>query len=442
MSSERITQVASHLQHRPWQPSLPAQIGDAIARADTPALVVSLPNLLGNVRKMRHLVPPHISLRPHYKTHKSNDIAALQLEGGANGLCVAKLSEAEAICFGNVSLKHTGGNWKSMKLDILITNEIGIGDSKMQRLEALAKELLSGPGRNSENRLGLCVDSIAQIKAFSNVAKNLGSKSLDLYVELNHGGNRCGVDTPEEAVKLALEIRKMGGVVFRGLHAYIGTAQHVRNYEERKKKNAEAAEIAKRTVEMLKKEGFSDIVCSGSGTGTFEFDILPGSPYTELQVGSYVFFDRDYSFNLSASGRKQSPFKPSLFVLSTIGSNPGNRVVLDAGWKAVDVFVCMPGLHHPQAELDYVPGGDEHGILVPNGLRRKDGSVDVTRADYSQELLKKKEWQVGEKVWLFVSHCDPTVNLHDWFVVIDHDEGKEGEGKVVDLWRTARGPGL
>ena len=346
------------------------------------------------------------------QTHKSNDIAVLQLLEGANGLCCAKLFEAECLAYGSVSIstarelseRGNGATFKSTKLDILITNEVGIGGKKMARLGKLAKDLLLGAGRHKDNRLGVCVDGIEQVQALSAMAKEYiagTGAELALYVELNHGGNRCGVDTPEQVVEIAKYIRSSAGpeLSFKGIHAYMGTVQHVRKFEERKEKNAAAAEVARTTVKLLEAQGFSDIVLTGSGTGSFEFDILEGI-YTEIQVGSYVFLDRDYLLNLSADGTMKSPFSPSLFILSSIISHQPPRVVIDAGWKSVDMFVCFPSVAKPAADVDYIPGGDEHGVIVPKGLRSRDGSVDPAKAQVGMELFSRLEWKLGEKLWL------------------------------------------
>ncbi|KAI9025574.1 hypothetical protein DFJ74DRAFT_664766 [Hyaloraphidium curvatum] len=442
-SHVRLQQLQGHL-----SPSMPeaASVGDTIEDIDTPALVVHEEIMRANIVKMRSMVSDRTSLRPHYKTHKSNDIAAIQLMEGANGLCCAKLFEAEALAYRDVSSRTLeemqkrglAKSWRSARLDILVTNEIGIGRKKMDRLGKLASDLLCGSDRHASNRLGVCVDSASQIDAVATAmsqALSGSDRKVDVYVELNHGGNRCGVDTPGQVVALARKIRQIGGsIAFGGMHAYHGTIQHVRKYEERRAKNVESAEVARTTVKLLEAEGFSDVVVTGSGTGTFEFDIVPGSVYTEIQVGSYLFMDKDYSLNGLASGAP-SPFSPSLFVLSTIVSSQPPRLVTDAGWKAVDVFVAFPTVYPETAAVDYMPGGDEHGIIIPRGLRRKDGSIDEAKAAAGIQLFAGAEWQVGRKINFFVSHCDPTVNLHDAYVVVSG-------GKVVDLWRITRGPGL
>lgn len=410
MSQSRVDQISAHLAASESWKALPASVGDSVDAIDTPALVLDVDIMRANIRKMRAMVPPRVSLRPHYKTHKSNEIGALQLLEGAHGLCCAKLFEAETIAYRGVSAtiarelesKQAGLTFRSLRLDILITNEIGIGGKKMARLGNLAKDLLRGPGRHPENRLGVCVDGIDQVKALSQtMTTHLGGNgTIDVYVELNHGGSRCGVDTPAQVVEIAKFIRSGGkGLVFRGIHAYLGTIQHIRKYDDRKAKNAQGAEIARTTVKMLEAEGFKNLVVTGSGTGSFEFDIVDGSVYTEIQVGSYLFMDRDYSLNLDPNGQMTSPFQPSLFIVSSIISHQPPRVVTDAGWKSVDMFVCFPSVVKPAADVEYIPGGDEHGILVPKGLRKRDGSVDMAKAAEGIKLFSDSDWACGQKVW-------------------------------------------
>ena len=126
--------------------------------------------------------------------------------------------------------------------------------------------------------------------------------------------------------------------------------------------------------------------------------------------------DADYGRNLDAAGAFVSEFEHSLFVLATVMSHPAKeRAVLDAGLKAVSVDSGLP-LVAGRAGVDYVGVADEHGTLALHG----DGCA----------------LEVGEQVLLIPGHCDPTVNLHDWYV------GYRGD-RVEALWAiTARGPGF
>jgi len=75
-------------------------IGQQGSRAalNTPALVIDRDALERNIAAMAAFARAQgVALRPHAKTHKSADVAKLQLTAGALGVCCAKLGEAEAL---------------------------------------------------------------------------------------------------------------------------------------------------------------------------------------------------------------------------------------------------------------------------------------------------------------------------------------------------------
>jgi D-serine deaminase-like pyridoxal phosphate-dependent protein len=153
-------------------------------------------------------------------------------------------------------------------------------------------------------------------------------------------------------------------------------------------------------------------VVSGAGTGTYRFEAGSGI-WNELQAGSYVFMDADYMKNLKADGTPGSEFEQSLFVYATVMSRPTkDRAVLDAGLKSLSVDSGMPVVAG-MPDVEYLRAADEHGKLTLHGPART--------------------LPLGSKVRLIPGHCDPTVNLHDWYVCYRND-------RVEALWPiTARG---
>jgi 3-hydroxy-D-aspartate aldolase len=236
--------------------------------------------------------------------------------------------------------------------------------------------------------------------------------TLPVLVEVNVGADRCGVAPGGPALALARRIAGAPGLRFAGLQAYQGSAQHLRRYEERAAAIARAVDGIRLTLDLLERDGLACERVSGAGTGTWPFEAASGV-YTELQVGSYIFMDADYGRNLDAVGTQTMAFEQSLYVLATVMSRPvPERAVLDAGLKAVSVDSGLPLVDgHPGVE--YVGVSDEHGTLALHGA--------------SLEL--------GQKLRLVPGHCDPTVNLHDWFVCCR-------DGRVEALWPvSARGVG-
>lgn len=362
--------------------SAPAHVGMVLADVDTPALLIDLDAYERNLKKMQSFADDAgLRLRPHAKTHKCAVIAGQQMALGAVGVCCQKVSEAEALVYAGVN-------------DVLISNEI-IGASKLERLAAMAK-LAS---------VSVCVDDADNVNDLSRVAERYGV-TLDVLVEIDVGAGRCGVATAEQAVELAAQIATAPGLRFQGLQAYQGGAQHMRAHDARRAAIEQATLQVVNTRRGLNDAGLDCNIISGAGTGTFPFEAQSGV-YTELQCGSYAFMDADYGRNRTETGGCFRDFENSLFVLTTVmsKSRPGVAVV-DAGLKAVSVDSGLP-LVDAMEQVAYVGVSDEHGQL------------DTAQAD---DLVR-----LGDKLKLIPGHCDPTVNLYDWYVGYRRD-------RVESLW--------
>lgn len=366
----------------------PASIGQREDDIDTPALLLDLDAFESNLARMVQILDgTGVRLRPHAKAHKSPVIAQLQIARGAVGQCVQKVGEAEALVWGGVR-------------DVLVSNEV-VGASKLARFAALARLAA----------VAICADSEAHVLAIESAAAD-ASVRLSVYVEIDAGGERCGIEPGERAALLARRIAQSPHLTFAGLQAYHGTAQHRRQPQERAAAIDGAAQSVRRTLDAL---AALDVQCpavTGGGTGTFEYEIASGV-YSEIQAGSYCFMDADYARNLDASGKPVSTFAQSLFVLSTVMSAPRPRIaVLDAGHKAVTIDSGLP-LVWQRPQLTYVDASDEHGTLA-----------------YAADAAAPR---LGEKVRLVPGHCDPTVDRYDWYVGVRN-------GRVESLWPiSARG---
>lgn len=366
----------------------PADIGTPVALIDTPALVVDLDAFERNLQKMAdHARQTGVKVRPHAKTHKAPIIAMKQIALGAIGQCCQKVGEAEALVAGGVR-------------DVLVSNQV-VGDRKLARLAALARDA----------KIMLCVDAIEQIEAAGRAATSYGVQ-FGILVEIDVGTLRCGVLPGAAAVPLAKEIMQTPNLTFRGLQAYYGTAQHMPTYDEREKAINGAVAKVKETIAALKAAGIETEIVAGAGTGTFNFESASGV-YTELQVGSYVFMDTDYARIGGKTSNRYDVFEHSLFVLSTVMSVPtADRAIVDAGLKSYTMEKGAPWVHGLE-DIEVVGVSDEHGRLKlgPNA----------------------KKLKLGDQVWLIPGHCDPTVNLHDWYVGVRN-------GRVEAVWPiSARG---
>ena len=351
----------------------PAAIGQKLEEVDTPALVLDLDAFEKNLDTLNSAVAGKVRVRPHAKTHKCPDVAKRQIALGAVGMCCQKVSEAEAMVEGGVK-------------DVLVSNEI-VGAPKLKRLAELSRRA----------KIGVCVDNAENVRQLKG--------DLDVYIEIDVGMRRCGVPPGAPAVALAKEILK-NGLRFAGLQAYHGRAQHMRSMEERHAVIETAAQHVQHTKRLLKEAGIDCPIVTGAGSGTFMLEVEAGA-WNEIQCGSYAFMDVDYAKNEWAAPLPR--FEHALFVLSTVMSRPSAEVaIVDAGLKASSVDSGMPGVW--QKELRYTHASDEHGWVEG-----------------------RNPPALGEKLLLVPGHCDPTINLYDWYVCVRR-------GRVEALWPiTARG---
>jgi D-serine deaminase-like pyridoxal phosphate-dependent protein len=241
------------------------------------------------------------------------------------------------------------------------------------------------------------------VAVLSEAASQAGTR-LDAYVEVDVGAHRCGVAPGDAALTLAREVVRAPGLRLRGLQCYHGSAQHLRAPEERRAAIAEASALARETREKIVSAGIACGIVTGAGTGTWQLERDSGA-YDELQPGSYVFMDVDYTRNVA--GPSELRFEQSLFVLASVTSVPtAERAVVDAGLKAFAFDSGLPHVH-ARAGIAYVKASDEHGVL-----QVAPGAPSAT---------------LGERVWLIPGHCDPTVNLYDWLVAMR-------DGSVAGVW--------
>ena len=358
---------------------VPARAGDPLVAIETPALVVDLDPYERNLERMADATKG-IRLRPHGKAHKCATIAKAQLARGAVGICCQKTDEAAAFVDAGVP-------------DVLVTNEV-VAPAKIARLVDLARRAT----------VGVLVDALPGVAALSDVASRARA-SLDVYIEIDVGAHRCGVAPGLPALALAQAVVRAPGLRFRGMQAYQGAAQHLREPQARAAAIDQAVRDARRTREIIESAGIACDIVTGAGTGTWQHERDSGV-YDELQPGSYVFMDADYGRNVVAPS--DLAFEQSLFVLASVMSTPvPDRAIVDAGLKAFSFDSGLPFVHG-HADVEYVKASDEHGAL----RIARPASPPIAH---------------GERIWLVPGHCDPTVNLYDYLVAVR-------SGVVEDVW--------
>jgi D-threonine aldolase len=348
-----------------------------IADIPTPALVVDVPALDRNIARMaQFFAPGPCRLRPHFKAHKTPEIARRQLAAGSvTGLTCATVGEAEiAAAFCD---------------DLLIANEL-VGPGKCDRTAALARS----------RTMTVAVDAQASAREMSDAARRAGV-TVGVLVDLNVGQNRCGVAPGEAALVLGRAVDGMANLVLRGVMGYEGHLQPIVARAEREAKTRHAMRQLVDTATLFRSSGLACDVVSAGGTGTHDISgRIDG--ITEIQAGSYALMDADY-------GRLELPFEQALVVLGTVVSRPAaDRCVADCGHKATTKDHGHPTVASIEGAA-VVSLNDEHAVIT---------------------LPPGSTIAIGDRVRLRPSHVDPTMNLHDVIYAIDGD-------RVVDTWPIA-----
>lgn len=344
---------------------------------DTPALLIDLDIMERNIQGLADFFKDKEgkAFRPHYKTPKSPFIASKQMASGAIGISCQKVSEAETLITAGIT-------------DVLITNEV-VGEIKIERLVNLRKH---APG------LMVCVDHLSPAAALAEEARRKGV-TMPVLVDVNVGQNRCGVEPGKTTAEFAQAVSRLKGLELKGFQCYHGLLQvwdQKTDMEDKRREIERCNGLIIETREAMEAKGLNTEIVSGAGTGTYRWQY---PVMTEVQAGSYVLMD--WTYHLSAP-----EFQPALTILTTVISTPApDRIVVDAGYKTASTDAGMPMLKE-DAGYTYTSAGDEHGILTP--------------ADKARPIA------LGEKLELYPSHCDTTINLYDRYYGL-----REGEVEVI-----------
>jgi 3-hydroxy-D-aspartate aldolase len=370
--------------------NIPAKPGMSEDDIQTPCLVLDLDALERNIKKMGDYAAANgMRHRVHGKMHKSVDVAKLQETlGGACGVCCQKVSEAEVFARGGIR-------------DVLVSNQV----RHPAKIDRLARIPTYGA------RAICCVDDVTNVADLSEAAVRHGTQ-IECLVEIDCGAGRCGVTTTPAVVEIATAIDAAEGLKFAGIQAYQGAMQHLDSYEERKEKIGIAVAMVKDAVDTLRTKGLECDIVGGGGTGSYYFESTSGV-YNELQCGSYAFMDADYGRILDKDGKRidQGEWENAMFILTSVMSHAkADKAIVDAGLKVQSVDSGLPVIYG-RDDVEYVKCSDEHGVVMDTA-----------------GVLK-----INDKLKLVPGHCDPTANIHDWYVGVRN-------GKVECVWPiSARG---
>jgi D-serine deaminase-like pyridoxal phosphate-dependent protein len=320
------------------------------AELETPALVVDLDRVERNLERwQRYADEAGLASRPHVKTHKSVELARLQLAYGARGVTCQKLGEAEVMVKAGID-------------DVLVPYNL-MGESKLRRLAGLL----------ARARVAVSVDDAALLRGLAGAARDAG-RELEVLVECDTGFGRAGVQTPAAAAALGQTIGATSGLVFAGLLSY-PSPPGARAFLE------EALEVADLERPWV----------STGGTPTMWNAAELRPVVTEYRVGTYVYNDR----NTIAAG-VASVDDCALTVLTTVVSRPtGDRAILDSGSKALAADQTAAGGHGLilEAQASTIAKlSEEHGHV---------------------ELAPGERLELGDRVHVVPNHACVVSNLFD-----------------------------
>jgi D-serine deaminase-like pyridoxal phosphate-dependent protein len=355
-----------------------AMIGRPRDAPSTPALILDLPRVEGNIAEMkRRMDPLPAALRPHAKIHKSPMLARMQLDAGAIGLTTATMWEASAMMDAGID-------------DLLVANQ-AVGPVKAAEAARAA-----GIGR-----LTLAVESEANAAELSAAAAAAGTE-INVLVEVDVGLHRCGVRSVAEALDLAAVVERLPGLALRGVLGYEGHCMLEPDRAVRIEKCHAANAALLEVVDAYGAHGHSTEIVAAGGLGTW--DITGANPrITEIHAGSYVFSD--------AFHRNLVPgFDPALTILASVIARHGNVAILDCGRKSIGIDRVLPEVVSGEGKIMYAHG--EHFI------HEEHTALDL---DEGSAL------SVGDRVELMPGYSPTTVNFYDMYFVVRDDS-------VVDVW--------
>ena len=329
---------------------------------ETPATLLDKEAMERNIARMDALLAgTSMVLYPHYKSHKCPEIARMQMTHGAGGITCAKLGEAEDLIENGIPV-------------VVIANQV-VQPSKLKKLASLAKRA----------DLTVCADAAENVRDLEAACAAEGSR-LGILIEYEVGMRRCGVDSYEEALSLAVFIRQQPHLVFSGIQAYAGHLAHETDALKRKREMlAIEKEVAALKV-FLESLGVPVRHICGGSTGTAA-DKPKDTVYTQLQAGSYLFMDASYA-------RLGLVFEQAMFVASSVISVKNDRVVTDCGVKSLAMDQVPPYFaDHPGAALSF---SEEHTSL----------------------FLKNSGYRIGDRLLMVPGHCCTTNNCFEKIVLI------------------------
>ena len=339
-----------------------------VSEIDTPALLVDLDILERNLRRTADYAREHgLRLRPHTKTHKSTRIGKRQLESGAAGLTVAKVSEAEVMLGAEPA-------------DMLVAFPV-IGRAKLDRLSEVARR----------TRVTVALDSMFAARQLSDAAR-AAQVEIGVLAEVDVGLNRVGVSPGEELLNLARCIERLPHIAFEGITFYPGQVKSLD--EAGLRALAQVGELLEGILADFRDAGVEVKIVSGGSTPTlFHSHELHG--LTEIRPGTYVFNDIN-TVRSGGCGMEDCAAAVLATVVST--ARPGQMIV-DGGSKTFSSDRLVNSAEVTFGHVVEAPSARFHKMNEEHGF------IDITHAG--------RAFSIGDRVRIIPNHICVAVNLHE-----------------------------
>ncbi len=327
--------------------------------------MVDLDAVERNIQRVQVYCDNHkLACRPHVKTHKTPEIAHMQVAAGAVGIACQKLGEAEVMA--DAGLR-----------DIMIAYPV-LGQEKLRRLRALAERA----------RMTVTGDSRAVLEGLSRTFAPT-DLSVGFLVECDTGLARTGVQSPKEAADIARYAASLPGIEFLGLMTYPTLPA--------------SGPFLRESRERIASDGLDVRVVSGGGSFNYMDTHLIGE-FTEVRCGTNAYGDA------ACVAKGVVPLEDAaLRIRATVVSRPtASRAIVDAGSKTLTCDRNEAG----RGAYGIVV---EHPDAVLYALHEEHGFVDVSTCD-------RDALDIGDVITIVPNHACGCVNLHDRIAVL-----REGE---------------
>jgi len=354
-----------------------------VSEIDTPALVVDLDILERNLGRVADYTKEHdLRLRPHTKTHKSPRIGKRQLESGAVGLTVAKVSEAEVMLGAEPA-------------DLLVAYPI-IGRTKLERLMEVARRA----------RVTVALDSTFAARQLSDAAR-AAQVEVGVLAEVDVGLGRVGVCPGAQLLQLAQAIEKLPHLTFEGITFYPGQVKDLD--EAGLRALAQVGEILHSILAEFRAAGMEVKIVSGGSTPTlYHSHELAG--LTEIRPGTYVYND----VNTVRSGGCAMEDCAASVLATVVSTAHAGQMIVDGGSKTFSSDRLVNSSEVTFGHVVEAPGARFHK------MNEEHGYIDITRAE--------REFSIGDRVHIEPNHICVAVNLHEQMY------GQRGE-TVEEIWK-------